>query len=153
MKAINHLAALHVPIDGAVKTPHPSARIFEQCEARQLSQAGSMLVIEGESPMVPQSNKRSHTHSDDEIINPTPYKCVKPTVTPSLALNSNASPKLQPPTEEISDINVDNDDDLILHDNEMLTKEEKLEVMAIVNKKLKEIEATRRANIANEKKD
>ena len=48
VKAINCLAALHMPIDCAVKRPCPSAKIFEQHEAHQLSQASSMLVIKGE---------------------------------------------------------------------------------------------------------
>ena len=67
-KAVNRLAALHIPVDGVVKTPRPLAKVFEQCEARCLSQASSMLVVEGESPMIPQNNKRSNTHSDDETL-------------------------------------------------------------------------------------
>ena len=56
-KAVNHLAALHIPVDGVVKTPRPSAKVFKQHEACHLSQASSMLVVECESPMVPQNNK------------------------------------------------------------------------------------------------
>ena len=103
--------------------------------------------------MVPQSNKWSNTCSDNEMLNPTPYKHVKPAKTPSIALDPNASSKLQLPAGEISDINLDDDDVLIPHDTTMLTKEERLEVLAIVNRELKEIEATRKANVANKKKD
>ena len=61
VKAVNHLAALHISVDGVVKTPHPSAKVFEQHEACHLSQASSMLVVEGESPIIPQNNKWSNT--------------------------------------------------------------------------------------------
>lgn len=134
VKAINQLAALHMPVDGVVKMPHPSAKIFEQCEACWLSQASSMLVIKGESPMAP-------------------YKHIKPAETPSITLDPNVSPKLQQPTGEISDIKPDDDNNNFLCDTKMPTEEEKLEVLAIVNRKLKEIEATREVNVAKEKKN
>ena len=57
VKAVNRLAALHIPVDGVVNTPHLSAKVFKQGEACRLSQASAMLVVEGESPMVPQNNK------------------------------------------------------------------------------------------------
>ena len=43
--------------------------------------------------MVPQNNKRSNTHSDDETLNPTPYKRIKPAEAPSIAPDLDASPK------------------------------------------------------------
>ena len=150
-KAVNRLAALHIPVDGVVKTPRPSAKVFEQREARRLSQASSMLVVEGESPMVPQNNKRSNTHSDDETLNPTPYKCIKPAEAPSIAPDLDASPKVQAPA---GDIDADSDGGDVC-DTETPTEEEerlRLEALATVNKKLKEIRARGRVNVEEDNK-
>ena len=150
-KAVNRLAALHIPVDGVVKTPHPLAKVFKQCEAHHLSQASSMLVVEGESPMVPQNNKWSNTHSDDETLNPTPYKHVKPAEAPSIAPDLDASPKVQAPA---GNINADSNGSDVC-DTEMPTKEEerlRLEALATVNKKLKEIWARGRVNVEEDNK-
>ena len=60
-----------------------------------------MVVVEGESPMVPQNNKWSNTHSDDETLNLTPYKCIKPAEAPSIAPDLDASPEVQAPAGDI----------------------------------------------------
>ena len=80
-KAVNHLTALHQPVDILNKTPCPSMQAFALREACHNSQSGSMFVVKDETPMVLQGFKRVNTYSDDEDIhNPTPFKCAKSTM-------------------------------------------------------------------------
>ena len=76
-QAVTHLAALYQPAN-ANKTPYPPDNAFEVCEACQLSQVGSLLVVEGETLLAPVSFKHPATHSNDDDSNhPTLSKCVK----------------------------------------------------------------------------
>ena len=77
-QAVTWLAALYQPANTVNKTPHPPDNAFEVHEAHWLSQVGSMLVVEGETPLAPVSFKCPATHSDNDDTNhPTPSKHVK----------------------------------------------------------------------------
>ena len=74
---VNKLAELHNPVDAVDKTPQPTANVFKAHEAHHLSQAGSLFIVEGETPMVPDTSKHPVTLSDDVDIQPTPFKHAK----------------------------------------------------------------------------
>lgn len=148
-KAVNRLTALHQPVDILNKTPHPSMQAFALREARHNLQSGSMFVIEDETPMVPQGFKRVNTYSDDEDVhNPTPFKHAKSTKGVPTAPSSDVEIIAQEieedkGAEEPKD-RLSNDGDsskLDLHDTSMLNDEERAKALAIVEKKVKEIEA------------
>ena len=74
---VNKLAELHNPVDAADKTPQPTANVFKACKAHHLSQAGSLFIVEGETPRVSNTSKHPVRLSDDEDIQPTPFKHTK----------------------------------------------------------------------------
>ena len=148
-KAVNHLAALHQPVDILNKTPRPSMQVFALRKARRNLQSGSMFVVEDETPMVPQGFKRVNTYSDDkDVHNPTPFKRAKSTKGVPTAPSSDVKIIAQEieedkGAEEPKD-RLSNDGDsskLDLHDTLMLNDEERVKALAIVEKKVKEIEA------------
>ena len=147
-KAVNHLAALHQPVDILNKTPRPSMQAFTLHKACRNSQSGSMFVVEDETPMVPQGFKRVNTYSDHEDVhNPTPFKRAKSTkgvpTAPSFDVEIVAQEIEEDKGAEEPKDRVSNDGDsskLDLHDTSMLNDEERAKALAIIEKKVKEIE-------------
>ena len=89
---MNKLAELHKPVDAVDKTLQPTSNVFEAHEACCLSQAGSLFVVEGETPMAPDTSKHPVTLSDDEDIQPTPFKHAK-TFPPPMEFHFNCDPE------------------------------------------------------------
>ena len=110
------------------------------------------------------SFKRANTHSDDKAHNPTPFKCVKPPAKVPTSPSSNV--EIIDPIEDFQEPEVpspgvsneenkeeDNHSDLDLHDMSMLNKEEKLQALVIVDKKVKEIVSKGKGSTVKAKKD
>lgn len=158
----NRIAALHMPVNGTIRTPRPSAEVFQAREARRSSQAGSLFVVEGESPMVPDGFKQLDTYSDDETQNPTPYKRSKTTNVPSMDPNPDANnfPGFPDPTSNVGGVeglgDVDGDLDQSVADDSMQIEgmdELREEAREIAARKLQELEAKAVKDAAKAVKD